>query len=87
MAINPGLSIPEKIKVSVLGVGSLGKEHVRIYSELAYARKVDLVGIYDVAADKVRHLSEKYHVPLFNSIEEAVASSDAVSIVTPTTTR
>jgi predicted dehydrogenase len=85
MAIQTGPR-PERVKVSVLGTGALGKEHVRIYSELEHARKVEFAGIYDLAADKVRHLSEKYHVPAFNSVEEAVAASDAVSIVTPTTT-
>jgi predicted dehydrogenase len=86
MAINAGQRSPDKIKVCVLGTGALGKEHVRIYAELERARKVEFAGIYDLAADKVRHLSEKYHVPAFSSVEEAVLASDAVSIVTPTTT-
>jgi alpha-beta hydrolase superfamily lysophospholipase len=32
----------------VLGGGSLGKEHVRIYSELAAAGLVEFCGVYDV---------------------------------------
>jgi len=76
----------EKVKVSVLGAGSLGKEHIRLYADLAAAGLVDFVGVHDVAKDVARKLAEKYRVPVFDSTEEAAAASDAVSIVTPTTT-
>jgi len=72
--------------VSVLGAGSLGKEHARIYAELSEAKRVDFVGIYDLAAETARKLGEKYRARVFNSLAEAAAASDAVSIVTPTTT-
>jgi predicted dehydrogenase len=85
MAIQAGQRT-DKIKVAVLGTGALGKEHVRIYADLEHARKVEFAGIYDIAADNLRHLAEKYHVPAFRSVEEMVIASDAVSIVTPTTT-
>lgn len=76
----------DRVKVAVLGTGSLGKEHVRIYSGLAAAGLVDLVGVYDVARESARKCAEKYRVPVFESAEAAVAASDAVSVVTPTTT-
>jgi predicted dehydrogenase len=76
----------EKVKVSVLGAGSLGKEHIRLYADLAAAGRVDFVGVHDVAKDVARKLAEKYRVRVFDSTEEAAAASDAVSIVTPTTT-
>ncbi len=75
-----------RLRVSVLGTGSLGKEHVRIYAELAAAGKLDFVGLYDVAAETARRMAEKHRVRAFNSAVEAAAASDAVSIVTPTTT-
>src|SRR3989442_2174611 len=74
------------IRVSVLGAGSLGKEHARIYAELSEAKRVDFVGVYDLAAETARKLGEKYRARVFNSLAEAAAASDAVSIVTPTTT-
>jgi predicted dehydrogenase len=76
----------DKVKVAVLGTGSLGKEHVRIYAELAAAKKVDFVGVYDVVADSARKFAEKYRVRTFRSVEELGEAADAVSIVTPTTT-
>lgn len=75
-----------QIKVSVLGAGSLGKEHVRIYADLAAAGQVEFVGIYDTVAETAQRFAQKYRVRAFASVAEAAAASDAVSIVTPTTT-
>ena len=74
----------EKIKVAVLGTGALGKEHARIYADLAAAGKVDFVGVYDIAADVARRYAEKYHLRTFGSVAEAAAACDALSIATPT---
>jgi predicted dehydrogenase len=76
----------DKVKVAVLGTGSLGKEHVRIYAELAAAKHVDFVGVYDVVSEPARKLAEKHKVRLFASPHELAAAADALSIVTPTTT-
>jgi len=75
-----------KIKVAVLGVGSLGKEHARIYAELSAAGQVELVGIFDTQADTARKIAAKYNARIFNSVAEAAADADALNIVTPTTT-
>src|SRR6202142_592679 len=75
-----------KVKVAVLGTGSLGQNHVRIYSELAAAGQVELAGIYDTQADTARRIAAKHHARIFNSVAEAAAASDALNIVTPTTT-
>ncbi|HKI70238.1 MAG TPA: Gfo/Idh/MocA family oxidoreductase, partial [Verrucomicrobiae bacterium] len=75
-----------KVKVAVLGTGSLGKEHVRIYSELAAAGQVDFVGVHDVVAETARKFAQKFHVQAFNSVAEAAAASDALNIATPTST-
>ncbi|MEO6182347.1 MAG: Gfo/Idh/MocA family oxidoreductase [Verrucomicrobiota bacterium] len=74
------------LKVAVLGTGSLGKEHARIYAELATAKKVEFVGVYDVIPESARKIAEKFQVHAFNSIEEIAKASDALNIVTPTTT-
>lgn len=76
----------EKVRVAVLGVGSLGKEHARIYSELAQAGKVEFTGVYDVSAEKAQKYAQKYGVRAFGSTAEAAEVSDALNIVTPTST-
>jgi predicted dehydrogenase len=75
-----------KVKVAVLGTGSLGQHHVRIYAELAAAGQIELSGIYDANADTARKIAAKHNTRIFNSIAEAAAASDALNIATPTTT-
>ena len=75
-----------KLKVAVLGVGSLGKEHARIYAELAAAGKIEFTGVYDPSRANAAKITEKYGVPAFATIADALAAADAFSIVTPTTT-
>ena len=75
-----------KVKVAVLGTGSLGQNHVRIYSELAATGLVEFTGIFDTSADTARKIAAKHSTRVFASIAELAAASDAVNIVTPTTT-
>jgi len=75
-----------KIRVAVLGVGSLGQNHVRLYAELAKAGQVEFAGIFDVNTDTARKIAAKHNARIFTSVAEAVSASDAVNIVTPTTT-
>lgn len=86
MSAEHGLLDAGKVKVSVLGVGSLGKEHARIYAELAAAGQVEFVGVFDTAPETAQRVAGKHGVRVFGAVEEAASASDAVSIVTPTTT-
>lgn len=73
-------------KVAVLGTGSLGKEHARIYAELAKAGPAEFVGVFDVDTGAARAQASKHGVRAFASVAEAAEASDALSVVTPTTT-
>jgi predicted dehydrogenase len=73
-------------QVAVLGVGSLGKEHARVYAELARAGLVEFVGVYDLQLEAARTHAERHGVRAFATVEEAAAAADALSIVTPTVT-
>ncbi len=71
------------IRAGVIGVGAMGQHHVRIYSEM---ENVELVGISDVAGDRVRELSAQYDTAGYTDHNELLAQGlDAVSIVVPTT--
>jgi len=74
------------VRVAVLGAGALGKEHARVYSELAAAGNVEFVGVHDIQPESARRVAEKYRVRVFDSVTAASEASDALSIVTPTTT-
>lgn len=73
-----------KPRVGVLGTGSLGKEHARIYAELAAAGLLEFVGVYDATNETSRKIAQKHGVRAFGSASELTAQSDALSIVTPT---
>lgn len=74
------------VKVAVLGTGSLGQHHARIYSELHAAGKVELTGIFDANPETARAVAGKCKTRVFGSIAEAAAASDALNIATPTNT-
>lgn len=77
---------PPKTRVAVIGTGALGKEHARIYAELASAGGLDFVGVHDTAGETARKIAERHQVRAFASAAEAAAASDALSLVTPTAT-
>src|SRR6266446_2399413 len=78
--------MPSKVKAGVLGTGSLGQEHARIYAELAAEGVVEFVGVYDLVPTAAKKTAEKFQARAFASVPELAAVCDALSIVTPTAT-
>jgi predicted dehydrogenase len=64
----------------------LGKEHARIYAELAAAGLVEFAGIFDNHLETAQKIAAKHNARLFTSVAEAAAQADALNIVTPTIT-
>ena len=73
----------KKVKIAVIGVGHLGKHHVKHYSKLD---NVDLVGVLDTDLQISKSIAEKYKIRNFKNYNELIDHVDAVSIVTPTKT-
>lgn len=71
----------KRCRAGVIGVGSLGQWHARIYSEM---ESVDLVGVYDSDAQRASEIAERYGSRVFDSIPELAEAVDAVSIAVPT---
>ena len=69
------------MRVGVVGVGHLGKEHARVYSELDGA---DLIGVVDTDPERAKEVSTRLGVRSFDTPEKLVPHVDAVSIVVPT---
>lgn len=74
------------LRVAVIGTGSLGKEHARIYADLAAAGVVEFTGVYDTLPENARRVAEKVRTQAFLKLEDLIDRSDAVSVVTPTST-
>ena len=75
-----------RVKVAVLGVGSLGRQHARIYAEMHRHGSVELVGVYDSDAAQAGSVAKKNSTVALDSIEAATEAADALSVVTPTVT-
>ena len=73
------------IKVAVLGVGSLGQNHARIYKELHQKGEIELIGVFDTNQEQSKAIASRHGTISLNSLEEA-STADALSIVTPTIT-
>ena len=73
----------KKLRVGVVGVGHIGKNHARLYAELPSA---EFTAIYDIDADAARQSSAQYRVVAAGSLEEFANQVDAVSVATPTGT-
>ena len=69
------------IRVGVAGVGTMGKNHARVYSKI---ENCQLVGVADVDFDKAKEVAQLYGAQAYRSYEELLSKVDAVSIALPT---
>ncbi|UCE18907.1 MAG: Gfo/Idh/MocA family oxidoreductase [Gemmatimonadota bacterium] len=70
-----------KIKVGVVGLGHLGRHHIRIYSEL---KEAELIGGYDIDRALAEERCGALGTVPFSSYEELLNEIDALNIVVPT---
>lgn len=69
------------MKVGVIGVGSMGRHHPRVYRELG----AELIGIADIDEKVAGEVASKYETRAFTNYEQLLDQGlDAVSIVVPT---
>ncbi len=73
----------EKLNVAVIGVGSMGKNHARVYSEI---EDINLVAICDSDNACAKEIAEKYNAKAYSDYKEMIRKEkiDAVSICVPT---
>ena len=69
------------IKVGVVGIGSMGKNHARVCSELP---QIELVGIVDLDEARVAPLAEQYGTEYYKDYQSLYGKVDGVVIVSPT---
>ncbi len=69
------------MKVGVIGTGAMGRNHVRVYSEIA-----ELAGVSDAFEEAGRKVAEQYGTDFYANYGELLTNVEAVSIATPTVT-
>lgn len=68
------------MKVGVIGVGSMGQNHVRVLSEIS-----NLVGVCDSNPEAGEKIASKFKTKYYKNVSDLLASGvEAVSVVTPT---
>ena len=66
--------------VGVIGVGVMGQNHARVYSEL---KSVDSVQVFDLNETAAQNVAAKNGIECAGSMEELLRSVDAVSLCVP----
>ncbi|MBI5325767.1 MAG: Gfo/Idh/MocA family oxidoreductase [Ignavibacteriae bacterium] len=72
----------KKIKVSVIGSGHLGSIHTKLWKSTPDS---ELLGIFDIDSERAAKVANENDIKVFETIDDAIQSSDAVTISAPTT--
>src|SRR5580693_7597593 len=67
------------VKVAVIGVGHLGKEHARLYAGLGH-----LAGVVDIQKARAEEIADLYKTDAFTDYRDLFGRVDAVSLAVPT---
>ncbi len=73
----------KKLRVGVVGVGHIGSNHARLYSQIDC---VDFTAVYDVDLARANWIAKKFGATAAKSLEEFAKLIDAASVATPTST-
>jgi predicted dehydrogenase len=69
------------VKVAVIGVGSIGAHHARVFSELPDA---ELLGVVDIDLARAQNIASRYNCAALDDYTKIIGRVDAVSIAVPT---
>ena len=79
--MTPGIQPGKKIRVAVVGAGDFGRNHARVYRELADA---ELAGVLDVNSERAARLAAEFSTKVFPNAESLAGQVDAASVAVPT---
>lgn len=71
------------VKVGLIGLGYLGKIHLKLLREI---KEVELLGVFDIDPVLTKTLADQYNTQAFTSAAELIEAADAIDIVTPSNT-
>ena len=69
----------KKIRTGVIGVGSMGQNHARIYNEVS-----KLIGVADLDEKQGKKVANRFGVKFYSDYKNMLKDVDAVTISTPT---
>ena len=80
-ALIPGIQPEKKIRVAVVGAGDFGRNHARVYRELAEA---ELIGIVDSNVARAAQIAKEFSTEVISDIESLAGRVEAASVAVPT---
>jgi len=72
---------PAPLKAAVIGVGSLGQHHARVYTQLP---GVELIGVADASLARAQEVGKRLHCRSTDRFADFLDEVDLVSVVVPT---
>ena len=70
-----------RIRVAVVGAGDFGRNHARVYSQIAEA---ELVGIMDTDAERASRVATEFSTVVLPDLDALAGKVDAASVAVPT---
>ncbi|HXT86535.1 MAG TPA: Gfo/Idh/MocA family oxidoreductase [Verrucomicrobiae bacterium] len=71
----------KKIRVGVVGVGDFGRNHVRVFHDLAEA---EIIGIHDADPERARQIAAEFGTRAFSDLRQLAEQIDAATVAVPT---
>ncbi|MBN8694212.1 MAG: Gfo/Idh/MocA family oxidoreductase [Bacteroidetes bacterium] len=71
------------IKIGIIGLGHLGKTHLKLLQEID---GFEIVGLYDIDTQLTNDLAKQFNLRACNSYRELLEISEAIDIITPSVT-
>lgn len=69
------------LKAAVIGVGHMGRNHARVYTEMD---STELVAVVDIDDDRARTMADTYNVAPYTDVTDVIDKIDIASIAVPT---
>ncbi|HKE09119.1 MAG TPA: Gfo/Idh/MocA family oxidoreductase, partial [Candidatus Acidoferrum sp.] len=71
----------ERVRVAIVGAGEFGRNHARVYREMA---SVELIGVFDQDPARASAIAQEFETRTFKSLEELQGAVNAASVAVPT---
>lgn len=81
------MTTTDKIRVAVVGIGAFGRNHARVYSELAKrGEAVELAAVCDANPERAAELAMEFKTQAFTSLEQLISKANvhAATVAVPT---
>src|ERR1700682_428125 len=79
--MNAAAGESKRIRVAVVGIGEVGRNHARVYRELEGA---ELVGVFDQNQERGAAVAAEFQTQVLKSLDELRGRADAASVAVPT---